>query len=111
MTTLLSAAQIRAARGMLGISRPELAKRAGISLPTLIAIEAESSREPKISSLRAVETALLASGAVFSRADGSVNVRLVAGPTGKLSGAETMEAAEMILAAGRKARTERGGLG
>jgi transcriptional regulator with XRE-family HTH domain len=108
---LLSSAQIRAARSMLALSRPELAKRAGISLPTLIAIENESLREPKISSLRAIEVALKASGAEFDAATGAVNVRLVAAPTGKLSGAETIAAATLILEAGKKARTQRGGLG
>jgi DNA-binding XRE family transcriptional regulator len=111
MTTLLSAAQIRAARSMLALSRPELAKRAGISLPTLIAIEAESGREAKIKSLKAVEMALVQHGAVFDAASGAVNVRFVPPPTSKLSASETLEGAELILAAARKCREPRGGLG
>jgi DNA-binding XRE family transcriptional regulator len=63
--------QVRAARELLGMSQVELSKAAGISRPTLQAIESETG-DPKRSSLVAVETYLRSRGIRFSDEPGII---------------------------------------
>ena len=62
---LISIEQIRAARGLLGWSQSELAKRAGLSLPTVKRVEA--GRGPTVSDAARsrIQRALEAGGVVF----------------------------------------------
>ena len=61
---LPSAAQIRAARGLLGWSRAELASRAHMSTKTVQQIE-DGIVNPKASTLEALGLALMQGGALF----------------------------------------------
>lgn len=74
MDSLPSAAQIRAARGLLGWSQTLLAERAGISRRTLTAIESGGSTvtPDKVSSVQAV---LVEAGLEFVGTEGSEGVR------------------------------------
>ena len=51
---------------MLGWGQKELAHRAGISLATLNNIERCAQRDPKLSTIRAIQAALEAEGIEFS---------------------------------------------
>ena len=54
---------------MLGLTQADLAKRAGISTTGLNNIEGGST-DPKVSTLRAIEEALVAAGAIFIAPNG-----------------------------------------
>jgi DNA-binding XRE family transcriptional regulator len=99
---MISITQIKGARSMLGLSQARLAELAGLGVRTVVQLE--SGADSRSSTLRVVEAALLASGAIFDPAAGSVSTRLVAGPTSPLTGAETIAAADLIIAAANKAR-------
>jgi transcriptional regulator with XRE-family HTH domain len=73
---LPSAAQIRAARGLLGWSRAELASRARMSTKTVQQIE-DGIVNPKASTLEALGLALMQGGALFlaPSGDGGEGVR------------------------------------
>jgi predicted transcriptional regulator len=60
----ITASQIRAARGLLGVSQDGLARWSGISRPTLSAIEGGS--DTRASILKAITEALEARGVLFS---------------------------------------------
>jgi transcriptional regulator with XRE-family HTH domain len=62
---VITVEQIRAARGLLGWSQSELAKRAGLSLPTVKRVEA--GRGPRVSeeARGRIQKALEAGGALF----------------------------------------------
>jgi transcriptional regulator with XRE-family HTH domain len=62
----LLAAQIRAARGLLGWSQGYLARGIGVSRPTVSHIEA-GNREPHDATLHVLMTELTAAGIVFTK--------------------------------------------
>jgi transcriptional regulator with XRE-family HTH domain len=62
---MISGAQIRAARGLLGWTRHELARRAVVSDATLYALENSRSMAANLSTLAAVQAALEAAGIEF----------------------------------------------
>jgi DNA-binding XRE family transcriptional regulator len=62
--SMITPAQIRGARAMLGLTQKELAERAGLSATALVNIETGAS-DPKASTIVAVQEALEAAGAEF----------------------------------------------
>jgi len=62
---MITVEQIRAARAMLNIGQRELAQKAGISRATLNNIERLAQRDPKASTLRAIQVALESDGIEF----------------------------------------------
>jgi transcriptional regulator with XRE-family HTH domain len=75
---LITIEQIRAARGLLGWSQSELAKKAGLSLPTVKRLESGST-EPRVSihARARIQRALENGGAEFiSENGGGPGVRL-----------------------------------
>lgn len=75
---MITPAQIRAARALLGITQAQLATGAGISTTGLVNIE-RGTADPKVSTLGAVQAALEREGATFisSNSEGP-GVRLTA---------------------------------
>jgi transcriptional regulator with XRE-family HTH domain len=74
---MISPAQIRAGRHLLGLSQADVARATGLSLPTIK--RAESDREVSISAdaTKAIQAALQAAGAAFiSENGGGPGVRL-----------------------------------
>jgi transcriptional regulator with XRE-family HTH domain len=84
---MITAAQLRAARALLGIDQRELAQRAGLSLPTIQRMEASAgvvrgnvdSLMKLVDALAANGIELIGEGAVSSA--GGRGVRLKAGPS------------------------------
>jgi transcriptional regulator with XRE-family HTH domain len=73
---MLTAAQIRAARGLLGWSQQKLADHAKLSLTSLNRIE-RSDGDPRMSSILAIETALSRAGVRFiNDRDGTIGVTI-----------------------------------
>lgn len=73
---MISAAQIRAARGLIRWKQAELAAAAGLSLTALNNIEREAA-DPKASTLAAIQRALEHAGVIFiSENGGGPGVRL-----------------------------------
>jgi transcriptional regulator with XRE-family HTH domain len=73
---MLTPAQIRAARGLLGWSQQKLADQAKLSLTSLNRIE-RSDGDPRASSLLAIETALMRAGIRFiNERDGTIGVAI-----------------------------------
>lgn len=67
---MLTAAQIRAARALLGWSQPALAKASGISLPTIVRMEGQQGPgRSSAANVEAVRRALEAAGVQFLEAD------------------------------------------
>ncbi|GJD34389.1 PAS domain-containing protein [Methylobacterium aerolatum] len=63
----LTAAQVRAARGMTGLSKEELAKLAGVSISTVVRLEdAQSVVRPRHDTVMAVRRALEQVGVIFT---------------------------------------------
>lgn len=77
--TMLTAAQIRAARAMLGWKQTDLAKAADISEMSVKKIEA-GSVDPRVSTIAAIQSAFESAGIVFldpgQNRDGGPGVRL-----------------------------------
>lgn len=74
---MITIAQIRAARAMLGLKQQELAKKSGLSTGTLNNIERGVQTDPKLSTLKAIRKALEAEGIEFTEgAMGVVGVSL-----------------------------------
>lgn len=74
---MITIAQIRAARAMLGLKQQELAQKAGLSTGTLNNIERGVQTDPKLSTLKAIQKALEAEGVEFTEgAMGVVGVNL-----------------------------------
>ena len=70
---MLTAKQIRAARALLGWSQPELAKAAGLSLPTIVRMEGEAGPgRSSATNVDALQRALEAGGIVFLAGDADV---------------------------------------
>jgi predicted transcriptional regulator len=88
---MITAAQIRAARGLLGIDQKELAEMSGVSLPTIQRMEAsEGNVRSTVETLTKVVEALQTAGieliADHARSDGSgrgVRLRQPGTPTGR----------------------------
>jgi predicted transcriptional regulator len=69
---MLTAAQIRAARALLGWSQPALAKASGVSLPTIVRMEGPvGPGRSSAANVEAVQRALEMAGVVFLEADGA----------------------------------------
>ena len=67
---MLTAAQIRAARGLLSWSQPVLAKASGVSLPTIVRMEsAVGPGRSSAANVDAVRRALETAGVVFLEGD------------------------------------------
>ena len=64
LLSMITPAQIRGARAMLGLTQKELAERAGLSATALVNIEIGAS-DPKASTLIAIQTALEEAGIEF----------------------------------------------
>jgi predicted transcriptional regulator len=75
---MITAAQIRAARTLLGWQQLDLAAAAGVSIATVKNIERGAS-DPRLSTVNAIERALLAAGIIFIDPDdqGGAGVRLI----------------------------------
>lgn len=74
---MLTAAQIRAARALLGWSQPTLAKASGISLPTIVRMEGQQGPgRSSAANVDAVRRALETAGVVFLDGDDGPGVRL-----------------------------------
>jgi transcriptional regulator with XRE-family HTH domain len=74
---MITPAQIRAARAMAGLSQADLAERSGMSKTGLANIESGRT-DPKVSTITAIERALVDAGIEFSN-DGAVKQRVGAG--------------------------------
>lgn len=76
----ISAAQIRAARGLLGWSGPDLAKTSGVSLATIRRMETAGPERSSQVNLEAIRLAFDNAGVIFTSADagGGPGVRLKA---------------------------------
>jgi transcriptional regulator with XRE-family HTH domain len=69
---MLTAAQIRAARALLGWSQPALAKASGVSLPTIVRMEsAVGPGRSSAANVEAVQRSLENAGVMFLEADGA----------------------------------------
>jgi CheY-like chemotaxis protein/DNA-binding XRE family transcriptional regulator len=78
---MISVEQIRAARAMLNLGQKELALKAGISVATLNNIERQAHRNPKFSTLRAIQMALESDGIeFFTEAKGKQGICLTPKP-------------------------------
>ncbi|OHB29403.1 MAG: hypothetical protein A2790_21265 [Phenylobacterium sp. RIFCSPHIGHO2_01_FULL_69_31] len=67
---MLTAAQIRAARALLGWSQPALAAASGLSLPTIVRMEGrQGPGRSAAANVDAVQRALEAAGVAFITAD------------------------------------------
>jgi len=67
---MLTAAQIRAARALLGWSQPALAKESGVSLPTIVRMESQlGPGRSSAANVDAVRRALEKAGVLFLEAD------------------------------------------
>jgi DNA-binding XRE family transcriptional regulator len=109
---MLTSGQIKAARALLGMTQVELGKLAGIATPTIWAIERGG--DCFASTLEAIQRVLESGGAEFGL-DGSVRIvpaseRWITEP-GHSPDEATLRAAQAIIAAGKRAREPRGGLG
>lgn len=79
---MITIAQIRAARVMLGLKQKDLAEKSGISVATLNNIERGAQTDPKISTLKAIQRALEKDGIEFlSDTLGGVGLMLKPGRT------------------------------
>ena len=73
----ISAAQLRAARGLLGLSQAKLAERAGVSSMTVKRAEGSGSPYPAQGALSAIRSALEDAGCEFIAENGAgAGVRL-----------------------------------
>ena len=61
----VTGAQLRGARGLLGISREELAKRAGVSFETVKRIEGQSLVSANVQTVDAIRRAFSEAGVIF----------------------------------------------
>jgi transcriptional regulator with XRE-family HTH domain len=73
---MISGAQVRTARGMLGWTRQELARRAVLSDATLYALENTRGTPANVDALAAVQATLEAAGIEFRVYDDAPGLRL-----------------------------------
>lgn len=80
---MATAAQLRAARALIGLSQPQLAEQCGVSTMTIKRAEGAGAPTPSPDALMKIEAALEAAGVVFmdggSSREGGPGVRLRAG--------------------------------
>jgi transcriptional regulator with XRE-family HTH domain len=76
---MITAAQIRAARGLLKWTQAALAAKSGLSIVTLNMIESETV-QPRKSSLAAIQQALESGGVEFIGTGGGLGVRFAGMP-------------------------------
>ncbi|MGG6429433.1 helix-turn-helix domain-containing protein [Acetobacter ghanensis] len=77
MKNIITAPQIRAARGLIGWSRDELSEKSGVPKITISRVETEATT-PRQSTLTAIREALEAAGVDFiAENGGGAGVRLV----------------------------------
>ncbi|WP_374545275.1 hypothetical protein [Rhodoblastus sp.] len=80
---MATAAQLRAARALIGISQPQLAERCGSSTMTIKRAEGAGVPTPSLETIGKIKAALEAGGVVFmdagSTREGGPGVRLRAG--------------------------------
>ncbi len=99
---MITPEQIRGARAMTGMTQADLARKAGISTTGLNNIE-RGSADPKISTLRAIQTALESSGVLFVPENGEgPGVRLRKGVAATLAAPSSVEALEAGAAHARR---------
>jgi transcriptional regulator with XRE-family HTH domain len=67
---MISVAQIRAARGLLGWSQGELAERSGLSVPTVKRVEADGGIRVSDEARQKLRSALEAAGVIFIEENG-----------------------------------------
>jgi predicted transcriptional regulator len=72
-STMISPRQIRSARALLGMSQTALAQKSGLAEATVVNIETGRS-DPRASTLRKIQAALEADGAIFLN-DSGVKLR------------------------------------
>ncbi|MFW7268635.1 helix-turn-helix domain-containing protein [Gluconacetobacter sp. Hr-1-5] len=73
----ITPAQIRAARGLLGLTRDQLVEKSGVPKSTLVRVESETVTA-RASTIEAIRTALEAAGVEFIPENGGgVGVRLI----------------------------------
>jgi DNA-binding XRE family transcriptional regulator len=112
---MITTAQIRGARAMLGMTQAELAKRAGISTTAVNNIETGGA-DPKVSTLRAIRAALESAGVEFTN-NGQPGISVRATAEGIIRAGEMARAggpalpeptglAKQILDAGKRRRGE-----
>ena len=65
-----TAAQIRAARHLVGLSQADIATRTGLSLPTIKRVESDRTVSVSMEAAAAVRTALEAAGVIFVEENG-----------------------------------------
>ncbi|ARW47383.1 helix-turn-helix domain-containing protein [Acetobacter pasteurianus] len=76
MKNIITAPQIRAARGLIGWSRDELSEKSGVPKITISRVETEATT-PRQSTIDAIRTALEAAGVEFiAENGGGAGVRL-----------------------------------
>ena len=75
---LVTSAQLRAGRALLGLSQAELAGRTCLSIPTIQRAEADDSPDTSKAAVAAIRVALEDQGVIFLEADGrdGLGVRL-----------------------------------
>lgn len=74
---MISASQIRAARGLINWTQPELADRAGLGLGTIQRMEKLGTGRSSVDNVSAVQRALETAGVIFiPRNGGGAGVRL-----------------------------------
>lgn len=104
--------QIRMARAALRFSQADIAARAGISKTAFNDLEAGSS-SPRAATLSAIQDVLEREGAEFAVDGSDEGLSFRNNPNAGPGNPDeaTLQAARAILAAGKKARSSRGGLG
>ena len=65
-----TAAQIRAARHLVGLSQADIATRTGLSLPTIKRVESDRTVSVSMEAAAAVRSALEAAGVIFVEENG-----------------------------------------
>lgn len=74
---MISSAQMRAARSLLGMSQAEVAKAAGVSIPTLKRAEGSGAIRASEAAMASIQAALEAAGVEFiAENGGGAGVRL-----------------------------------
>jgi transcriptional regulator with XRE-family HTH domain len=74
---MISSAQLRAARSLLGITQRELSERAGLSVPTIKRAEGDGAVPASAAAVKTISSALEAAGVQFiAENGGGAGVRL-----------------------------------
>lgn len=74
---MITSAQIRAARSLVGLSQSQVADATGLSIPTIKRAESEGGLRASAAAVEAIRAALQTAGVIFLAEDGEgVGVRL-----------------------------------